>query len=381
MLRAIKIRLYPTKTQASSLDHTFDCCRYIYNWALEKKIAYYTEHKRGLSRVTISSMLTEHKKEKEWLKEVNAQCLQQVLVDLESAFSHFFRKNNGFPKFKSKKQAKRTFRCPQSIDVVGKTLTLPKLGKVRFKDRFKFQEHYDLRNATISRSSTGKYYACILYENGLVEPEPKPVSSETMVGIDLGLTHYATLSNGTKIDNPRNLAKSLKHLAVAQQNLSRRTKASKNYNKQRTKVARIYKKVNNRRKDFLHKLVNSLVENQGHGSFAIEDLSIRSMMQNGQTYMSRSIGDTSWYTFRQILEYKTKEAGKQVITIGRFDASSKTCVCGLVNQELELGDRLWTCSACDATHDRDILAASNIVTFALTKLNVGWGAANKKEST
>jgi len=380
MLRAIKVRLYPTKDQAELMDKHFGCCRYVYNWALEKKIAYYTDHKKGLGWVAISALLTKHKKEKEWLGEVSNIALQQAIIDLESAFSHFFRKNNKFPKFKSKRSCKNSYRIVSRIRVEGKTLTLPKLGKVKFKDRFKFQDHYDLRNATVSRSA-GKYYASILYENGLIEPAPKPVSSETMIGIDLGLIHYATLSNSTKIDNPRNLAKSLDYLAKAQQNLSRRTKASKNYNKQRAKVARIYEKVNNRRKDFLHKLVNNLVENQDYGSFAIEDLSIKTLMQKGQTHMSRAIGDASWYTFRQILEYKAKEAGKQVVTMGRFDASSKTCTCGVVNQELGLGDRVWTCSACGTTHDRDTLAARNIVTFALTKLANGWGAANKKEST
>jgi len=381
MLRAVKVRLYPTKDQAELMDKHFGCCRYVYNWALEKKMDYYTEHKKGLGWVAISALLTKHKKEKEWLVEVSAMSLQQTLIDLESAFSHFFRKNTGFPKFKSKKSCKNSYRIVRDIKVKGKTITLPKLSKVKFKDRFKFCEHYDLRNATISRSSGGKYFASILYENGLIKPTLNTISDETMIGIDLGLTHYATLSNGIKIDNPRNLAKSLEALAKAQQNLSRRTKTSKNRINQKIKVARIYEKVNNRRKDFLHKLVNSLVENQGHGSFAIEDLSIKSLMQKGQTHMSRSIGDASWYTFRQILEYKAGSAGKQVVIIGRFDASSKTCACGEVNQELGLGDRIWTCSACGTTHDRDILAAKNIVTFALTKLNNGWGTTNENEYT
>jgi len=348
---------------------------------LERKIAYYTEHKKGLSWATISTQLTKHKVEKEWLGDVSMVALQQTLIDLESAFSHFFRKNAGFPKFKSKKSCKNAYRIVGPLRIKSKYITLPKLGKVKFKDRFKFQEHYDLRNATVSRSATGKYYASILYENGMVEPEPKPISDKTMVGIDLGLTHYATLSTGTKIDNPKNLAGSLKRLAKSQQNLSRRAKTSKNYIKQRTKVARIHEKIVNRRKDFLHKLVNSLVENQDYGSFAIEDLSIKSLMQKGQTHISRSIGDASWYMFRKILEYKALVVGKQVTIIGRFDASSKTCGCGTINQELGLEDRVWTCSACGTTHDRDVLAARNIATFALTKLANGWGAANKNEST
>ena len=213
---------------------------------------------------------------------------------------------------------------------------------------------------------TGKYFASVLCDDGKDLPAKQPVTEAGTVGIDLGLKHFATLSTGEKVANPRHLNKRLKRLRRAQRRFSRRKRGSSNRNKQRKVVARIHEQVANCRNDFLHKLTTRLVGDNQTDSLAIEDLAVGNMMKNRR--LARSIGDAGWGEFRRQLEYKTEREGKNLLVIGRFEPSSKSCSCGIVNRYLKLSDRQWTC-ACGATHDRDQLAANNIKKFALHPQN------------
>jgi putative transposase len=243
---------------------------------------------------------------------------------------------------------------------------LPKLGWIRFIDEFHVPKDVEFRNVTISTEGD-RYYASICYK----EPEKKVkqhkiIPSKT-IGIDLGITTLATLSDDTKIENPHHLKKHEEEIKREQQTLSKKKEGTKAYEKQKARLNEAHRKVRNTRKDFLHKLTTSLVENQNWTSFCVEDLAVQDMIRDNSTSMSRTIGDVGWRMFRQMMEYKCVDAGKNLIVIGRFEPSSKACTCGFVNHALTLSDRKWTCPVCNIRHDRDILAANNIKRFGLRK--------------
>jgi len=367
-MKAIKVQIYPNKRQQEVIAKTVGCCRFVYNWALERKIAFYQSTKKTLGKWTQMSELTKLKADSatEWLNEVPSQCLQQAIADLDSAFSHFFRKNNAFPRFKSKRSAKQSFRVPQGFRVNRDThyLQLPKMGWIRFIDEFRVPEDANFRFVSVLVEG-GKYFASICYKTTETQVAQKPIESDKTVGIDLGLTTLATLSDGTKIDNPRHLRRHEDTINKEQQALSQKKEGTKAYERQKRRLNKVHRKVANTRRDFLHKLTTSLVKNQDWTSFCVEDLAVQNMQQNH--CLARSIGDAGWRMFRSMMEYKSIERGKNLIVIGRFDASSKTCTCGHINQNLSLSDRQWTCSVCGATHDRDVLAANNVKTFGLRK--------------
>ena len=368
VVKAIKVQIYPNEQQQELIVKTVGCCRFVYNWALEKKIAFYQSAKKSISKWTLISELTKLKEDKnnEWLNEVPSQSLQQSIADLDTAFSRFFKKNSVFPKFKSKKKAKQSYRIPQSFEVNRDAhyLKLPKLGWIRFIDEFNVPSCADFRNISVSMED-GKYFASLCYKTAETPMALKPIESDKTVGIDLGLTTLATFSDGTKVKNPRHLRKHEETIKKEQQILSKKKEGTKAYEKQKGKLNRAHKKVANARRDFLHKLTTSLVDNQNWTSFCVEDLDVKGMQQN--SHLARSIGDVGWRMFRSMMEYKCKDKGKNLVVIGRFDASSKACTCGSVNQNLTLADRIWTCSSCGKLHDRDILASNNIKCFGLRK--------------
>lgn len=365
-LSAFKYRLYPTHAQKVLLDKTMGCCRFVYNRALAKKIALYQTEKKTLSMFTLSKELPELKKttETEWLSEVNAQALQQSLRHLDAAYTRFFREKKGFPKFKSKGN-RESFSNPQKtvVDFKSGKISFPKFGEgIPAVLHRKFVGK--VKTSTVSRTPTGKYFISVLVELEGDHPIPNEPTEEKTLGIDLGIKTYATLSDGTKIENPKFLAKKLKYLRRQQRRLSRKVKGSANRGKQRQRVAVLHEKVTNTRNDFLHKLTHTLVENQDHESFAVEDLSVQKL-QKGK--LARHIGDAAWGTFRTMLEYKAIRKGKTVLVIGRFEPSSRLCTCGVINRSLKLSDREWTCDSCGAKHDRDVLAANNIRRLAFCK--------------
>lgn len=325
----------------------------------------WTERKENLSRFDISAQIPAWKKAKEteWLKEVNSQSLQSALANLDAAYVRFFREKKGFPKFKSK-HYHQSFQVPQHGKVGDGFVQIPKVGKIKAViDRGCVGP---IKNITISRSPTGKFFASVLCEDGDKVPVKLPITDDGTVGIDLGLKSFAVLSTGERIANPQFLKKSLKVLRRQSRVLSRRKKGSNNYNKARSKLAAAHEKISNQRSDFLHKITTRLVRDNQTNTFAIEDLAVANMVRNPR--LARSISDVGWGEFRRQLEYKAEKLGKTVLVIGRFEPSSKTCSCGKVNRELKLSDRKWSC-VCGAVHDRDLLAANNIKQFALHPRN------------
>ena len=368
MLRTYKYRIYPTETQKVLLAKTFGCCRYIYNRALAIKTELYQKEKKGISMFKIQAEITKWKdaEETKWLGEVNSQALQVSLRNLDNAYTRFFRRKKGFPKFKNK-SSRNSFSNPQGTKIVGNRLVIPK-----FKKGIPIVLHRELtgeiRSSTVSRTPSGKYFVSILVEDSKIEPKAKKPSEKRTLGIDLGLTNYLTDSNGNTVENPRHLKWKLKKLQRAQRKMSRKKLGSKNRDKQRKKVAICHEKVANCRKDFLHKLTKKLVESQDYDSIAMEDLDVAGMLRAKKNKLSRHIADTAWGEFKTLLTYKCRWYGKNLLTIGRFEPSSKLCPCGTL-ASLTLADRVWTCKNCGETHKRDELAAKNIRHFAFCKQN------------
>jgi putative transposase len=367
MLQAYKYRMYPSPEQISLLMQHIHACRFVYNHSLEQKIRAYEQAGRKLSCFDLNTRLPALKEEHPWLKEVNSQSLQSANKNLDNAFTRFFREKKGFPRFKSKKNPVQSFQVPQHyrVDFDQKRIRFPKIGEVKtiFHRIFTGKMKY----ATVSVTSTGKWFVSILVDDGKPEPEPAPFSLDTTLGIDVGLKDFATLSTGEKVENPRYLKNSLQRLKVLQRRVSRKKKGSKNRQKAIQRLARCHEKVANRRNDFLHNLSFRVVsENQ---AIAVESLNVGGMMKNH--HLAQGIGDVSWSTFFTMLEYKCRRYGKTLLKIGRFDPSSKICSkCGYLKQDLALSDREWVCPDCGTHHDRDINAAINIKKFALQEQNL-----------
>lgn len=365
MYKGYEYRIYPNKTQQKLLAKTFGCCRYVYNHFLKRRIEYHEQTGKYINSFALSKELTVLKSELEWLKEVDCQSLQQELRHQDNAFERFFKAKKGFPKFKSKHTHRYSYTTilNVSLDVENHKIKLPKIGKVNLRlDRIPKGQ---IKSVVVKQVPSGKYFVSltVLEEDKFLPKEQ--IRPETSMGIDLGLKHFAILSDGRKIENPKYLKQNLKKLQILQKRLSRKQKGSSNRNKARIKVARQHERVTNLRKDFLHKLTYQLTHENQVGTICIEDLSVSNMIKNHK--LARSISDVSWSNFRTLLEYKCELYGKNLLVIGRFDPSSKMCTCGYINKELTLADREWTCPRCKTKHDRDILAANNIKKFALSK--------------
>ena len=364
--KSYKYRIYPNKKQRELLEKHFGCVRWVYNWGLEKKIEAYQRDKKRLSYFTLTGELTKLKKKKDfqWLREVNSQSLHMALRNLDNAFTAFFRKHSKFPKFKKKKQNRGSFQVPQRLKLSGNKLTIPKIPNIKIKLSRPIKGK--IKTATISRTLTNKYFVSILVEQDKELPKKPKITEKSTIGIDLGIRHFATISDGRKIENPKYLKKSELKLKRCQRWLSRKKKDSNNWQKQRLKVALIYEKIKNQRSDFIHKLTYQLTHENQVKSIAIEDLNVNGLLKNH--HLAKVISDVAWREFRRQLEYKCDWYGRNLLVIGRFEASSKTCSCGYVNQELKLSDEKWTCPKCGKTHDRDLLASQNIKKFALVGL-------------
>ncbi|ADE37291.1 IS200/IS605 family element RNA-guided endonuclease TnpB [Methanohalophilus mahii] len=370
MLKAYKYRMYPTKEQEEKFFQHFGACRFIYNWALEQKIKSYEQDGKSISRFDLNKGITILKRdgEHEWLKDVNSQSLQGATLNLDNAFTRFFREKRSFPKFKSKKNPVQAYNVPQNykVDFENNKIYLPKIGNVKTI----LHRHYgdgDLKTATVSRTSTGKYYISILVDNGLETPKKSEFSENDTVGIDVGIKDFAITSNGNKIDNPKHLRNSMKRLKVLSKRLSRKQKGSKNRKKARQKIAKIHEKISNQRHDFQHKVSTKLIsENQ---AVVLETLNVSGMLKNHN--LAQHISDASWSSFVTKLEYKAEWYGKTILRIGQFEPSTKICnVCGYHNKNITLADRKWQCHDCGTSHDRDVNAAVNIKKFALNTQNL-----------
>ena len=367
MLRSYKFRLYPTKEQATLLEKHFGCARWIWNWALAKRTELWQKEHKSISCTSLCKEIPGLKQAEEtkWLAEVNAQTLQAVTRNLDTAYTNFFREKTGFPKFKSKK-GHQSFHCPQRcfVDFDTRKLNIPKIPSIKYKDKRRFTGV--IKTVTVSRTPSGKYFASVLIENGLKDKaSDKQIETANTVGVDLGLKTFCTLSTGEKIEAPKPLKWAQRKLRRAQRSLSRKKVGSKNREKCRKHVARIHERVVCIRRDFQHKLSTRLIrENQ---AVALETLNVTGMQKNHK--LARSISDAGWSEFVYMLEYKARWHGKTILRIGQFEPSSRLCSCGVVNSALKLSDREWTCGSCGVAHDRDVLAANNIKNMALHPQN------------
>jgi putative transposase len=363
VFRSYKYRLYPTTEQKTAFAKHFGCARFVYNWALAKKIEAYQKERKTLSRFALQRELPSIKKSPEycWLAEVNSQSLQASLENLDKAFRMFFRDRKGFPKFK-KKRIRQSFQVPQNarVNFESGTLTLPKIGPVKAVFHRTFEG--TIKTVTVSRATTGNYFASILVETSVSSPPKPSMREETAIGIDLGVKHFATLSTGEKVGNPKYLKRSLKRLKRLQRRVSRKCKGSKNREKARLRLAKFHERITNQRLDFLHKLTYRLTHENQVDTICLENLNVAGMMQNHP--LAQAISDVSWAKFVGLLTYKADWYGKNIVFIGRFEPSSRLCTCGYVNQVLTLREREWTCPNCGTVHDRDMLAANNIRRFA-----------------
>ncbi|MFB8796048.1 MAG: RNA-guided endonuclease TnpB family protein [Microcoleus sp.] len=363
MLKAFKYRIYPTSEQAILLAKSFGCARWFYNYALNLTSETYEQTGKGLSRNEIINLLPSLKKEYEWLTEAPSQVLQQAALNLSSAFLNFFEGRAKYPNFK-KKQNRQSIRFPQGFKFKDNTLIIPKIGEVYCK--VSRQPEGTLKSVTVSVNPSGEYFAACLYDDGKDLPEKS--SKGKAIGIDVGLTHYAITSDGTKHGNPKYYRKYEKKLARRQKQLSRKLKGSNNLNKARVKVAKVHAKIVRCREDFLHKLSRKLVD--ANQVIVVENLAVRNMVKSHK--LAKSISDAGWGQFCTMLKYKSEWEGKTYIEVDRFYPSSKTCnnCLNRVNS-LSLDIRNWQCAKCGESHDRDINAAKNIRDEGLRILAVG----------
>ena len=372
----IRVRLYPTEEQEILIDKTLGCVRFVYNQTLADCNQSYKQTQHFPSKKERSANLVHLKSEYEFLKEVDACALQRSVKDFDHALDNFFGNRDyfSFPKFKSKRRCKQSYRTPGGRSNVGildnKHIKLPKLGKVKTK-RFNMPEVYKIFNITVEKTTTGKYYASICIETE-VQPLPK---TGKQVGFDLGLIDLLVGSDGTRYERPKFAYAFKDKLAQEQRKLSKmRTKLERvnanldecrNYQKQKHEVAKLHEHITNCAKDFNHKLSRKLVEE--YDLIAMEDLNVSGLIKNHR--LAYSILDVRWSQLLNFIQYKCQWYEKKFVQVDRFYASSKICSeCGAYHKDIvnSLSVREWTCPDCGSHHDRDVNAAKNILIKALS---------------
>ena len=367
-LKSYKFRIYPTEEQEIFFAKTFGCVRKVYNLMLNDRKKAYEEVKNDSSKKMTFPTPAKYKKEFPFLKEVDSLALANAQLHLDKAYKNFFRdKSVGFPRFKSKKNPVQSYTTNNQKGTIAlidsKFIKLPKL-KSLVRIKLHRQPKGMIKSATISRHSSGKYYISLLCKEEISEL-PKTNSA---IGIDLGITDFAILSDGQKIDNNKFTSKMEKKLKREQRKLSRRAllakkkgiplSEAKNYQKQKRKVARLHEKVMNQRTDFLNKLSTEIIKN--HDIICIEDLNVKGMLRNHK--LARSISDVSWSSFVAKLQYKADWYGREIIKVNQWFPSSQICSeCGHKDGKKPLDIREWTCPICHTHHDRDINASINIL--------------------
>ena len=376
--RAYKYRLMPNKEQQVLLFKHFGHCRFVYNHFLQVKIDHYKSTKKTITWQDLATQLPQLKDEYEWLSEIGSQSLQQSILNLDRAYTAFFRSGAGFPKFKSRKYARKSFIVPITnsnikLNYETKRLVIPKFRE-GIKCIFDRQAEGTLKQAIVSQDRDGKYYVSILVEvNKDFPTKPEPKKSKA-IGMDFGVKTFITLNDGTKIENPKVLKQSADKLTKHQQDLETLTKGSTAHISKQEQITKLHSKVARQRKDFLDKLSYKLTHENQVGTICIEDLSVKGIQTINYSPTNNRIADYAWNKFVNMLQYKSDWYGKNFRKIGRFDPSSKMCSqCGYVNHSLTLDDREWKCPTCETQHDRDVNAAKNIVDFAFPKMEYKMG--------
>ena len=367
MLRAVKIRLYPNVTQTTQINKLLGCYRVVYNQCLARKIKSYEENKVSENRTSLGHFI-HHEILKDdnflWLREQNTKVLKQAVIDMLDAYKRFFKQHTGYPRFKSKKDNKQS--CRFELGAISKKniytnykLSLANIKNVKFRCNKKYAEYLqkhkaNIRQATLTKLPCGEYYLSILVDGDLTH---KVKESHHTIGIDLGIKDFVITSDGEVFNNLHFKKSESNKIKRLQKQLSRKQNGSNNRNKVRIKLAKVYKRITDKKQYYLHQVSNYLIdENQ---VICMEDLNVSGMLQNHK--LASSIQEMSFYEFKRMLEYKTNWYGRKLVFVDRFYPSSKTCNhCGYVNKKLKLSDRQWVCPDCGEIIERDYNAALNI---------------------
>lgn len=368
MLRAIKIRLYPNKEQVTMINKLLGCYRVVYNQCLNRKIESYKNDGKTENLSTLGQFV-HHELLKDdnfiWLREQNTKVLKQAVKDMLTAYKNFFERHSGYPKFKSKHDNKQS--CRFELGAISKRndyttyhLSLANIRNVKFRCNEKYarylQKHHDnIRQATLTKLPCGEYYLSILVDGDLTH---KVKETNAAVGIDLGIKDFVITSDGEVFNNLHFKKSETKKIKRLQRQLSKKQKGSNNRNKVRIKLAKLYKKINDKKQYYLHAISNSLIdENQ---VICMEDLNVKGMVKNRN--LAESICEMNFGEFRRMLEYKAQWYNRKIVFVDRFYPSSKTCHnCGYINKSLTLNDRQWVCPQCGEVIERDYNAALNIL--------------------
>ncbi len=366
MLKAYKYRIYPNKEQKVQIAKTFGCCRFVYNQTLAYRKEAYEKEKKSVSRIDCNNYCNRILKQTyTWLREIDKFALTNAIYNMDFAYRKFFKEHAGYPKFKSKHDHHKSYTTNFTngniaADFENGKIKLPKLKEVKAKLHRVFEGQ--IKSATVLQVPSGKYYVSILVETNHCEMP----HTDKKIGMDLGIKDLCITSDGKKYENPKTIRKYAKKLAKLQRKLAHKEKRSKNYYKQKKKIALCHEKIRNTRKDDLHKVSHGMIsENQ---VIVSENLQIKNMVKNH--YLAKAISDVSWYELTKQLEYKAVWNGRQYIKIDTFYASSQMCSdCGHQNVDTkDLSVREWICPACGAYHDRDINAAKNILAEGLRQI-------------
>jgi putative transposase len=371
MLRALKIRLYPSGEQQTKMNKVLGCYRFVYNQCLERKMNAYKEDGSSLGLTDLSKWFhgTLLKDDKyAWLREQNTKVMKQSIRQMLGAYNNFFKLHRGFPKFKSKHDTVLTALFP--IEAISSRNTFDDrkitLTKDLYNIRFRCSKLYhnklklfkdNIRSANLSRTKTGNYFLSVLMDI----PDEELVKyrkTGNSVGIDLGVKDFVITSDGEVFENKHFLKRTEHRIKVLHKQLSRKVKGSNNRMKQRVRLATAYERLTNQNEAYIHYVVNSLLKD--YDTVFMEDLNVKGMLKNHR--LAKAIAEVGLYRFRQVLTDKAMLNGKSVVFVDRFYPSSKTCsVCGYIKRDLTLNDREWTCPVCGTHHDRDLNASINIL--------------------